>query len=370
MDVADDAAGEYIAFGQGRSGDGEPIAAAGDRADGLQRGADQVLVRRPRSSRVGDDGLDPGGVRAVVLRLELIHNSGPGLAEGAQPGHFQEEVVAEVQAELEAGAGVVDGVALIEHPLQQCPALSQRFLCVTSGAIAHAEEPDARVLRDAFLQVADIRIVRQAQAEADLRCRCVLFLMQQKQNVQHARIPVHREVDRTHPDILQNGAEVLGLPQEFKRIGTAHQCFQGKLVRIGAASVQRHCGVPGVAVALHATASALHHRALTGHMEGGKHCAVHLHVERAGLLVLQLLLDHGLPLLARGGGEGVEESFSGHRCEVRDPAVLQITGTPLSRDRTFVPCSAGRPCDRCFSRCFGALKPLRSRNIRSSRASS
>ncbi len=205
MDVADDAAGEHIAFGQGRGGDGEAIATAGDRAHGLQRGADQVLVRRPRFGWVGDDRLDPGGVRAVVLRGEFIHHGGPGLAEGAQPRHFQEEVVAEVQAELQAGAGVVDRIALIEHPLQQRPSLLQGFLRVPRSAIAHAEEPDTRVLRDAVLQVADVRIVRQAQAEAEGGGGHLLLLGALQQQAEQARFPVHLQVDTAEQHIVQHG---------------------------------------------------------------------------------------------------------------------------------------------------------------------
>lgn len=70
---------------------------------------------------------------AIVLGFELIHHGCPGFAEGAQTGHFKEEVVAEVQAELQAGACVVDGEALVQHALQEDATLLKRFAGRVNG---------------------------------------------------------------------------------------------------------------------------------------------------------------------------------------------------------------------------------------------
>ncbi len=317
VDVANDTSSQRIAFGQGRRGDGETIAATGDRGHGLERGADQVLVCGLRFGRVGDDGLYPRVVRAVVLGLELIHHGGPGLAEGAQTGHFVEEVIAEVQSELEAGTGVVDGIALVQQALQEHPALLKGFLRVPRRAVAHAEEADARVLGDTVLQFADVRIVWQAQAEAEVGGRHLLFSGALQQQAQGAVLTVHLQVDTREEHIDQYRRQVCQVTVDLDRIGTAHQAFQELVVGVGIAGVHTDGGPPGVAFTLHTAASASACTSFPGHVEGGQLGALHLHEQRGQFLVLQFLLDHGLPLLARGGGEGGEESFSGHRREDR-----------------------------------------------------
>ena len=259
MDVADHAAREHITFGKRRSGDREPIAAAGDRADGLERGADHILVRRIRSGGVGDHGLDPGVVRAVVLRLEFVHDRCPCLAESPQASGFEEEVIAQVQAELDAGTGLVDGEALCEEGREERPALFQVRCDEQAHLGMHGEER---------AQVLHLGSMRKSRAQAQVGRSNILpfgFFQGPFQCTDAALREL--DVDRTYEHVLERVHSTLHRSLKAYPIGTAHQAFQELVVRIGV--IDLHCdgGPPRVAGPLHSAATVTGGCAIRGHVE-------------------------------------------------------------------------------------------------------
>ena len=319
--------------GQGWSGDGKSIATCGDRADRLQCRADEVLVIVLLIDlRICDDGLDEGVVRTKVLRIERSDRFSPNLTESTDARGLDEQIVAEVQAELDAGGGIIDRVAGIDQALKKLSTGAQgfdrrrkHFRFGGTAPIIDRKEAHQRKTSDEFLYALKIRIGRKTGAETELQRRHILPLRFVHEPAQCSDRSVDQlKIDRGEMNAFHRIGEMAFRSMQFGGIGSAHERVEELIVGVGCIHIDRLGGSPVVLGALVAANERQRTRAIVG-----VHCLLvaDICVDRDAIFdrTAQLFLQRGilqflryalLPLLAGCGRKGFEKLFA-HRCEDR-----------------------------------------------------